>query len=284
MKTITINSYNELINTLESTVRVDDKVSRLYYRGQANKDWKLIPSILRNNSIDEVSELNNLFNINESDNSKLSLAAAQHYGKSTRCLDFTRNFRIALYFACNPNDEHYNKDGAIYVIEKIYHKPNWFTNYLMYYTATNPKKTISNWEYTDFLSKIPEIKNEFIRTGRKCTIDNFDSEIQVYLSKGFMVDFTECDCNLERINKQEAALYYFGSKYYILDKLGNKKYVSIDYLSSHCSSQNNFNIELHSLSNPELEKRCLFKIIIPQWLKKDIFNNINISASDLGFN
>lgn len=70
--------------------------------------------------------------------------------------------------------------------------------------------------------------------------------------------------------------------YYSIDN--NKKvYADVAYISTHWSSQNMFRIELHNLSNPNLEdKFYTTKIIIPQRLKKEIFERINIKASDLG--
>lgn len=97
-----------------------------------------------------------------------------------------------------------------------------------------------------------------------------------------MVDFENNDYGFERIDKQEAALYYFGSKYY-LEENGKNYYADPAHISKWWSSQNMFIIELHNLSNPNLENDpyCT-KIIIPHRLKKEIFEKINIKASDLG--
>lgn len=97
-----------------------------------------------------------------------------------------------------------------------------------------------------------------------------------------MVDFENNDYGFERIDKQEAALYYFGSKYY-LEENNKKYYADPAHISKRWSSQNMFMIELHNLSNPNLESDpyCT-KIIIPQRLKKETFEKINIKASDLG--
>lgn len=61
------------------------------------------------------------------------------------------------------------------------------------------------------------------KTGRSTALDSYNSETQVYLSRGFLVDFKDNDLGFERIKRQEAALFYFGSKFYeINDK--NEKY------------------------------------------------------------
>jgi len=125
-----------------------------------------------------------------------------------------------------------------------------------------------------------DIVHEFIRTGRSLEIGNVESEIQCYLSKGFMVDFRNNDFDIERIKKQEAALYYFGSKFYNVDEHGIRYYQNVDSLR-YWSSQNMLYIDLHNLLDPQLEDICT-KIIIPQRLKHEIYEKIEIKASDLG--
>lgn len=287
MKEIKINTYNELIEQIENIssqkiYKLEGQLKRFFYRGHESKNWNLEPTILRNQDAQENNELREIFNKVKNEKSKIALAVAQHYGRKTRCLDFTRNYKIALYFACNPNDSAYNEDGAIFIIEKSYHRPEWFTNYLVYYAAINPRDDVSSWEFSDYIIQKDEISKEFSRTGRSFEKGDVNNEVQIYLSKGFMVDFENNNYCFERIDKQEAALYYFGSKYYF-KKNGKKYYADPALISKRWSSQNMFMIELHNLSNPNLESDpyCT-KIIIPQRLKKEIFEKINIKASDLG--
>lgn len=287
MKEIKINTYNELIEQIENIssqkiYKLEGQLKRFFYRGHASKNWNLEPTILRNQDAQENNELREIFNKVKNEKSKIALAVAQHYGRKTRCLDFTRNYKIALYFACNPNDSAYNEDGAIFIMEKSYHRPEWFTNYLVYYAAIDPRDYVSSWDFSEYIIQKDEICKEFARTGRSFEKGDVNNEVQIYLSKGFMVDFENNDYGFERIDKQEAALYYFGSKYY-LEENGKKYYADPALISKRWSSQNMFMIELHNLSNPNLESDpyCT-KIIIPQQLKKEIFEKINIKASDLG--
>lgn len=287
MKEIKINTYNELIEQIENIssqkiYKLEGQLKRFFYRGHESKNWNLEPTILRNQDAQENNEMREIFNKVKNEKSKIALAVAQHYGRKTRCLDFTRNYKIALYFACNPNDSAYNEDGAIFIIEKSYHRPEWFTNYLVYYAAINPRDDVSSWEFSEYIIQKDEICKEFARTGRSFEKGDVNNEVQIYLSKGFMVDFENNDYGFERIDKQEAALYYFGSKYY-LEENGKKYYADPALISKRWSSQNMFMIELHNLSNPNLESDpyCT-KIIIPQRLKKEVFEKINIKASDLG--
>lgn len=287
MKEIKINTYNELIEQIENIssqkiYKLEGQLKRFFYRGHESKNWNLEPTILRNQDAQENNELRKIFNKVKNEKSKIALAVAQHYGRKTRCLDFTRNYKIALYFACNPNDSAYNEDGAIFIIEKSYHRPEWFTNYLVYYAAIDPRKVVSSWKFSDYIIQKDEISKEFARTGRSFEKGDVNNEVQKYLSNGFMVDFENNDYGFERIDKQEAALYYFGSKYYLKEN-GKNYYADPAHISKCWSSKNMFMIELHNLSNPNLESDpyCT-KIIIPQRLKKEIFEKINIKASDLG--
>lgn len=93
---------------------------RIFYRGQASESFGLLPSVARDGFIkaeyymikevilekpDEFSELN-YFDI---------LAKLQHYGLPTRLLDVSENPLVALYFAC---DKENDCDGAVYYITK----------------------------------------------------------------------------------------------------------------------------------------------------------------------
>lgn len=151
----------------------------------------------------------------------------------------------------------------------------------MYYIATNHDNDVSSWEYANYLSKIPEIESEFIRTGRSTALDSYNSETQVYLSRGFLVDFKDNDLGFERIKRQEAALFYFGSKFYEINDKNEKIYISTDYLTTYWSSQNSFRIEPHNIVDANLEEFCPYKIIIHQHVKQEIFDRINITKSDL---
>lgn len=132
-----INAVGDLLHGLQDTPRaipgrVETCMSDFVFRGQADVDFELLPSIARIRSREcfgkEVAidpgdltmegdfieaacqRLPHVFN------SSLRpidlLARLQHYGVPTRMLDVTKNALAALYFACTGSDD---KDGEVIV-------------------------------------------------------------------------------------------------------------------------------------------------------------------------
>lgn len=100
------------INTLEN----------LFFRGQSNDSYDLVPGIYRKGDkefthlINESVMYRDIISKSPSDfnnkNTLESLTLMQHYGLPTRILDITSNALVALYFACCNNFE---KNGKVYV-------------------------------------------------------------------------------------------------------------------------------------------------------------------------
>lgn len=107
------------------------KGTETFYRGHADKGWKLEPSILRTEYGPEKEHL--LFrdmvahepqSFSECRSALDHLVQMQHYGLPTRLLDVTMNALVALYFACE-EDTPRPADGAVFVFsvpeEKVKH-------------------------------------------------------------------------------------------------------------------------------------------------------------------
>lgn len=107
---IRISSVSEFI---EKIVQRDKEAgTETFYRGHANKDWELLPSIFRTPNGVEKEHL--LFrdmvahepqSFSECKSALDYLVQMQHYGLPTRLLDMTTNPLVALYFACQPADD-----------------------------------------------------------------------------------------------------------------------------------------------------------------------------------
>ena len=117
-KEIVVNSVAEFVAQLAQLDR--EKGAETFYRGHADKDWKLIPSILRTLNGPRVEHL--LFrdmvahepqSFSECRSALDHLVQMQHYGLPTRLLDVTMNPLVALYFACEEATPH-PADGAVY--------------------------------------------------------------------------------------------------------------------------------------------------------------------------
>ena len=102
-----INSYNDYINALGGRGDI------FVFRGQANSDFVLIPSGLRDEHIKTadaqmfkfVDEMKKMFNFDE----LTCIEIAQHFNLPTRMLDFSYSFDVALFFACHDQKNKYNE-------------------------------------------------------------------------------------------------------------------------------------------------------------------------------
>lgn len=115
-----LSDYIQLVETLSFSFSKNPG-GDLLYRGMADSQWWLLPSILRNSgknrktyalehdlAVSFLSEMPDLFSNTNHNFEKLF--KMQHFGIPTRLLDFTQNPLVALYFACA---EHPSKQGRV---------------------------------------------------------------------------------------------------------------------------------------------------------------------------
>jgi hypothetical protein len=95
----------------------------VWYRGHADKTWKLVPSVARTpaNLAAEATLIkrfkqNALPFIQRRPNDEWEwMFLLQHYGVPTRLLDWTEAPLVALFFACE-NEEHHGQDGTVWCL------------------------------------------------------------------------------------------------------------------------------------------------------------------------
>ncbi len=122
----------ELRFALENLTKESRNNTELYFRGQANSNWSLKPSIARSEKL--LKSEKGLFhkilalkpNDFKNDNTDYErLITMQHYQLPTRLLDITRNPLVSLYFACS-NWDRRQEDGLVYIFEE--NEKNVFLN------------------------------------------------------------------------------------------------------------------------------------------------------------
>ncbi|MDE6369730.1 MAG: FRG domain-containing protein, partial [Muribaculaceae bacterium] len=101
---------------------------KLFFRGHADKDWKLLPSVFRLDQNGKTHDERSLIldykqvSVSEMDyRGKIEnmLVEMQHLGMPTRMLDWSLSPLVALYFACQSNINPKTRketDGAVYAL------------------------------------------------------------------------------------------------------------------------------------------------------------------------
>ena len=105
VKVTVIESLDEYVRFVD-TLKTDFE-NPVFYRGQTNANYTIIPYSLRNNPANEnrMIEAFSRYFSNEVDacrNAVEKLALMQHFGLKTRFLDISENPLASLYFACVP--------------------------------------------------------------------------------------------------------------------------------------------------------------------------------------
>lgn len=121
-KTRTINNISDFVRNLTKDKGEHDGV--LWYRGQSEDSWPLLPGYMRLKSPPPDGNMLNEFKQSAALLAEFTpqgtfdwLMLMQHYGVPTRLLDWSENPMIALYFGLQSRLEHRDKDAAFWILK-----------------------------------------------------------------------------------------------------------------------------------------------------------------------
>ena len=126
MEKIQIKNFHEFFDSILRTTQNEGN-AKIWWRGQSNSSWPLIPKIYREGYEAFEESMNHRFmnkarsrytNCPAKDDFSSWLFLMQHYGLPTRLLDWSESPLVALYFAVH-NRKHDKEEGVLWGLNPI---------------------------------------------------------------------------------------------------------------------------------------------------------------------
>lgn len=193
-----MGTYYEIVKEIQCYKEQFDKNDSFdfYYRGQANIEWKLETTLKRSGKSFYDMEKNDKWDDNCS--AFENIAKMQYYGEPTRLLDYTTDYDIALYFACEDKTAK-DKDGIMFVCYYGKREANWVdVKLITELSFLNHEMTVKEF-ITIFLEKYPEMNYD------KDSAEEFGLRVLSWIDHGFMV--TPSQKELEKLKEKNIRIY-----------------------------------------------------------------------------
>lgn len=303
-----LHEFSRLVRTLGT--------GRWIFRGHGDKDWKLASSLERHlvrNGCNSTSKIvQNAINASKYDNYRASdemyaidlfkrhartklpnleylvewLAAMQHYGTSTRLLDFTRSIYVALYFALE--DRLKKTDAAIYAIhypdllysktlrdDLVLQQEQLFSS-VGYHASKGiddrEKQSIKEFVKYNFHVNRKELQDSLIKLAHRC-IEKRDRKIGII------------PVNVPGVNERliaQAGLFLMPRTFTSFSaSLSKSLAISEEEIAA---PKHMFDMSRYPANKSQLENATLIKIVIPRSLDGALLNMLsqaNVSALNL---
>ena len=262
----TIRSVSEYLEHL-SKMKTEPKITFsvgcfTLFRGQANANWLLSPSLYRQNLFEAenllLTEIKHICPNEFGDNRFDSLVKMQHFGMPTRLLDVTTNPLVALYFACESSEQS-NEDGIVYIFPNM--PVSWSNDPLV--------DLVMDFVYDYFPRKmwldqmLDQSRKKYGNGSYRLMPDTIDSLLHYLTIPAFAVMPAKTN---ERIEAQDGAFFVFGMHFSNREVSTNPGTIGRVY----------YNFEPIEIDNVQQIWKKTETLRIPAAAKKGILNQLDI--------
>lgn len=262
----TIRSVSEYLEYL-SKIKMEPKTTFsvgcfTLFRGQANANWLLSPSLYRQNLFEAenllLTEIKHICPKEFGDNRFDSLVKMQHFGMPTRLLDVTTNPLVSLYFACESSEQS-NEDGIVYIFPNM--PVSWSNDPLV--------DLVMDFVYDYFPRKmwldqmLDQSRKKYGNGSYRLMPDTIDSLLHYLTIPAFAVMPAKTN---ERIEAQDGAFFVFGMHFSNREVSTNPGTIGRVY----------YNFEPIEIDNVQQIWKKTETLRIPAAAKKGILNQLDI--------
>lgn len=262
----TIRSVSEYLECL-SKIKMEPKTTFsvgcfTLFRGQANANWLLSPSLYRQNLFEAenllLTEIKHICPKEFGDNRFDSLVKMQHFGMPTRLLDVTTNPLVSLYFACESSEQS-NEDGIVYIFPNM--PVSWSNDPLV--------DLVMDFVYDYFPRKmwldqmLDQSQKKYRNGSYRLMPDTIDSLLHYLTIPAFAVMPAKTN---ERVEAQDGAFFVFGMHFSNREVSTNPGTIGRVY----------YNFEPIEIDNVQQIWKKAETLQIPAAAKKGILNQLDI--------